>query len=68
MLKVRGRPKVWRNMVATQLGIPGEVLDVVELAPTFTSEQTQKALRGPGWRYPSSRRMRRAVGILGRAP
>ncbi len=33
MLKVRGRPKVWRNMVATQLGIPGEVLDVVDLAP-----------------------------------
>ncbi len=52
VLKVRGRPKVWRNMVATQLGIPGEVLDVVDLAPTFTSEQTQKALRGTGIAVP----------------
>ena len=39
-------------MVATQLGIPGEVLDVVDLAPTFTSEQTQKALRGTGIAVP----------------
>jgi thioester reductase-like protein/short-subunit dehydrogenase involved in D-alanine esterification of teichoic acids len=52
LLKVRGRPKVWRNMVATQLGIPGEVLDVVDLAPTFTSEQTQNALRGTGIAVP----------------
>src|ERR1700735_2713512 len=52
VLKVRGRPKVWRNMVATQLGIPGEVLDVVDLAPTFISEQTQKALRGTGITVP----------------
>ena len=52
VLKVRGRPKVWRNMVATQLGIPGEVLDVVDLAPTFASEQTQKALRGTGIAVP----------------
>jgi thioester reductase-like protein/NADP-dependent 3-hydroxy acid dehydrogenase YdfG len=52
LLKVRGRPKVWRNMVATQLGIPGEVLDVVDLAPTFTSEQTQNALRGSGIAVP----------------
>jgi thioester reductase-like protein/short-subunit dehydrogenase involved in D-alanine esterification of teichoic acids len=52
LLKVRGRPKVWRNMVATQLGIPGEVLDVVDLAPTFISEQTQKALRGTGIAVP----------------
>src|ERR1700722_17556282 len=51
-LKVRGRPKVWRNMVATQLGIPGEVLDVVDLAPTLTSDQTQKALRGTGIAVP----------------
>jgi thioester reductase-like protein/short-subunit dehydrogenase len=51
VLKVRGRPKVWRNMVATQLGIPAEVLDVVDLAPTFTSDQTRNtlhALRGTG--------------------
>jgi thioester reductase-like protein/NADP-dependent 3-hydroxy acid dehydrogenase YdfG len=52
VLKVRGRPRVWRNMVATQLGIPAEVLDVVDLAPTFTSEQTQKALRGTGIEVP----------------
>ncbi|MGC1738210.1 SDR family oxidoreductase [Mycobacterium sp.] len=52
LLKVRGRPKVWRNMVATQLGIPGEVLDVVDLAPTFTSDQTQKALHGTGIAVP----------------
>jgi thioester reductase-like protein/NADP-dependent 3-hydroxy acid dehydrogenase YdfG len=52
VLKVRGRPKVWRNMVATQLGIPGEVLDVVDLAPTFISEHTQKALRGTGIAVP----------------
>jgi thioester reductase-like protein/short-subunit dehydrogenase len=52
VLNVRGRPKVWRNMVATQLGIPGEVFDVVDLAPTFDSEQTQKALRGTGISVP----------------
>jgi len=52
VLKVRGRPKVWRNMIATQLGIPGEVLDVVDLAPTFISDKTQKALRGSGITVP----------------
>ena len=52
VLKVRGRAKVWRNMVATQLGIPGEVLDVVDLAPTFISDQTQDALRGTGIAVP----------------
>src|SRR5882757_4280736 len=48
VLKVRGRAKVLRNMAATQLGIPAEVLDVVDLAPTFISEQTRKALQGSG--------------------
>ncbi|MGO8964925.1 SDR family oxidoreductase [Mycobacterium sp.] len=52
VLKLRGRPKVWRNMVATQLGIPGEVLDVVDLAPTFISDRTQNALRGTGIAVP----------------
>ncbi len=52
VLKVRGRPRVWRNMVATQLGIPGEVLDVVDLTPVFISEKTQKALRGTGIAVP----------------
>jgi thioester reductase-like protein/enoyl-[acyl-carrier-protein] reductase (NADH) len=48
LLRVRGRARVWRNMVATQLGIPAEILDVIDLAPTFTSDQTQNALRGTG--------------------
>ncbi|MFZ3272554.1 MAG: SDR family oxidoreductase, partial [Mycobacterium sp.] len=52
VLKVRGRTKVWRNMVATQLGIPGEVLDVVDLASEFISDQTQNALRGTGIAVP----------------
>lgn len=52
VLRARGRAKVWRNMVATQLGIPAEVLDVVDLRPTFTSEQTRNALRGTGIEVP----------------
>jgi thioester reductase-like protein/short-subunit dehydrogenase involved in D-alanine esterification of teichoic acids len=48
VLKVRGRAKVVRNMVATQLGIPAEVFDVVDLAPTFVSEKTRNALRCTG--------------------
>ena len=48
VLRVRGRAKVLRNMAATQLGIPAEIFDVVDLAPTFVSESTQKALRGTG--------------------
>jgi len=48
LTKVRGRAKVWRNMAATQLGIPAEVLDVVDLAPTFISDNTRKALHGTG--------------------
>jgi thioester reductase-like protein/short-subunit dehydrogenase len=51
-LKVSGRAKVWRNMAATQLGIPAEILDVVDLAPTFTSDNTQEALRGTGIMVP----------------
>jgi len=48
VLTVSGRAKVLRNMAATQLGIPAEVLDLVDLAPTFISEQTRKALQGSG--------------------
>ena len=51
-LKVTGRAKVLRNMAATQLGIPAEILDVVDLAPTFTSENTEEALRGTGITVP----------------
>ena len=52
VLKVRGRAKVWRNMAATQLGIPAEVLDVVDLAPTFISDNTRNALHGTGIEVP----------------
>jgi thioester reductase-like protein/NADP-dependent 3-hydroxy acid dehydrogenase YdfG len=52
VLRARGRAKVVRNMVATQLGIPAEVLDVVELAPTFVSDETREALRGSGIEVP----------------
>ena len=48
VLKVRGRAKVLRNMAATQLGIPAEIFDVVDLAPTFTADETRKALQGTG--------------------
>lgn len=52
VLKVSGRAKVLRNMAATQLGVPAEVLDVIDLAPTFVSDETQKALRGTGIEVP----------------
>ncbi|MEO3760721.1 SDR family oxidoreductase [Mycobacterium sp. B14F4] len=52
LLKVSGRAKVVRNMAATQLGIPAEILDVVDLAPTFTSERTAEALRHTGISVP----------------
>jgi thioester reductase-like protein len=39
-------------MAATQLGIPGEILDVVDVAPTFTSANTAEALRGTGITVP----------------
>ena len=48
VLTVSGRAKVLRNMAATQLGIPAEVLDLVDLAPTFISEQTRNILQGSG--------------------
>lgn len=48
VLKVRGRARVLRNMAATQLGIPAEVFDLVDLKPTFIADQTRKALRGTG--------------------
>lgn len=52
VLTMRGRAKVWRNMAATQLGIPPEVLDIIDLAPTFTCDETQKALSGKGIEVP----------------
>lgn len=52
VLQARGRVKAVRNIIATQLGIPGEVLDVVELRPTFTADNTTTALRGTGISVP----------------
>ncbi|KWX25968.1 short-chain dehydrogenase [Mycolicibacterium wolinskyi] len=52
VVKARGRVKAVRNIVATQLGIPGEVLDVVDLMPTFTADNTVEALRGIGIEVP----------------
>ncbi|MEB3050459.1 SDR family oxidoreductase [Mycolicibacter sp. MYC123] len=63
VLNVGGRARVWRNMIATQLGLPAEVLDLVNLRPTFIADATRAALKGtvelpdfadyaPGlWRY-----------------
>jgi thioester reductase-like protein/short-subunit dehydrogenase len=52
VLKASGRAKRMRNMAATQLGIPAEVLDVVDLAPTFVSNETRKALHGTNIEVP----------------
>ena len=51
-LRATGRAKILRNMTATQLGIPAQVLDVVDLAPTFTSDNAADALRGTEIRVP----------------
>ncbi len=51
-LRASGRAKILRNMASTQLGIPGEILDVVDLAPTFTCERTQEALQSTGITVP----------------
>ncbi|OBI97411.1 short chain dehydrogenase [Mycobacterium alsense] len=52
VLGLRGRARVLRNMGATQLGIPPEVFDVVDLAPQFVSEETRKALAATGFDGP----------------
>ncbi|MGA9677078.1 MAG: SDR family oxidoreductase, partial [Mycobacterium sp.] len=52
VLKVRGRARVLRDMAATQLGIPAEIFDVVDLKPTFTADETRKALQGTGIEVP----------------
>jgi thioester reductase-like protein len=52
VLRARGRAKVWRNMAATQLGIPAEILDVIDLKSTFVSDETRKALSGSGIQVP----------------
>lgn len=52
VLKATGRARVLRNMAATQLGMPAEILDVVDLAPTFTADRTTAALAGTGIEVP----------------
>ena len=52
LLKMSGRAKVLRGMAATQLGIPPEIFDVVDLAPTFAADQTRNALEGTGIEVP----------------
>ncbi|MGV0794084.1 SDR family oxidoreductase [Mycolicibacterium sp. XJ1819] len=47
-----GRAKVLRNMAATQLGVPPEILDVVDLRPRFTRANTDEALHGTGITVP----------------
>jgi thioester reductase-like protein/short-subunit dehydrogenase involved in D-alanine esterification of teichoic acids len=54
-LKASGRAKVLRNMAATQLGIPAEILDVVDLPLGFTADNTVEALRGTGIEVPEFR-------------
>ena len=46
VLGAGGRARVWRNMIATQLGLPAEVLDLVNLRPTFIADATRAALKG----------------------
>ncbi|WP_174266800.1 SDR family oxidoreductase [Mycolicibacterium sediminis] len=53
LIKATGRVKVLRNMAATQLGIPAEILDVVDLAPEFSADNTADALRGTGIEVPA---------------
>lgn len=52
LLQVTGRAKVLRDMAATQLGVPGEILDVVELAPRLRCGHTEAALHGSGISVP----------------
>jgi thioester reductase-like protein/NADP-dependent 3-hydroxy acid dehydrogenase YdfG len=52
IVRATGRARVVRNMVATQLGVPAEILDVVDLFPTFTSDNADEALRGTGIAVP----------------
>ena len=52
IVRATGRTKVLRNMAATQLGVPAEILDVVDLFPTFTSDNATDALRGTGITVP----------------
>lgn len=52
VLSVRGRARVLRNMAATQLGIPAEVFDLVDLPTSFISEKTRNILQDSWIRVP----------------
>ncbi|MBS9534097.1 SDR family oxidoreductase [Mycobacterium sp. M1] len=52
VLGARGPVRVWRNMIATQLGLPAEILDLVDLKPTFIADATRDALQGTGIEVP----------------
>jgi NAD(P)-dependent dehydrogenase (short-subunit alcohol dehydrogenase family) len=52
IMKATGRARLLRNMAATQLGMPAEILDLVDLAPTFTADRTAAALAGTGIEVP----------------
>ncbi|GAA1655956.1 short chain dehydrogenase [Mycolicibacterium murale] len=53
VLGAQGRLKVWRNMAATQVGIPAGVLDTVGMTSEFTADHTREALRGTGIEAPA---------------
>ncbi len=53
VLNATGRTKTLRNMAAAQLGIPGQVLDVVDSMPDFVSDATRHALGGSGIEVPA---------------
>lgn len=55
LLGAHGRVKVWRNMVATQLGIPAQMFDTLAMTSDFTAERTREALRGSGIDVPEFR-------------
>ncbi len=68
-LKASGRAKVLRNMAATQLGIPAEILDVVDLAADVHRRQHRRGVAGHGNRGSRVPHLRaEAVAVLGRAP
>ncbi|MBS4728933.1 SDR family oxidoreductase [Mycobacterium sp. SM1] len=52
LLNARGRARVVRDVVAAQLGVPAEVLGLLDTAPTFTSDNTRSALSGTGIQVP----------------
>jgi len=54
VLNLGGRARVWRNMIATQLGLPSEVLDLVNLRPTFVADATRAALKKAGAAAPDA--------------